>query len=223
MSTDWRSTSGMVKKNIRTGKYEIYTQQRILDNVSPINIYIEGDGNSFTKRGVPTHNPTPVSTLVRDMADADNAVNVAYIARPCQYIMSKTCTQSDWTDGRFSPEIVQAIQDAIKQVAGNRPISLIGYSGGALISGYIIKHNPDMNFIQWVTVSGVLNHNDWTSFFGDKPLKKSVDLDTLPDIKQVHFVAEQDKVVPRKLSEKWTRGQPMIVIKGATHNDYPKM
>ncbi len=213
----------MVKKNIRTGKYEIYTQQRILDNVSPINIYIEGDGNSFTKRGVPTHNPTPVSTLVRDMADADNAVNVAYIARPCQYIMSKTCTQSDWTDGRFSPEIVQAIQDAIKQVAGNRPISLIGYSGGALISGYIIKHNPDMNFIQWVTVSGVLNHNDWTNFFGDKPLKKSVDLDTLPDIKQVHFVAEQDKVVPRKLSEKWTRGQPMIVIKGATHNDYPKM
>lgn len=77
-----------------------------------------------------------------------------------------------------------------------------------------------MNFIQWITVSGVLNHNDWTNHFGDKPLKNSVDLDTLPDIKQVHFVAENDKVVPRKLSEKWTRGKPMIVIKGATHNDY---
>lgn len=221
-TSDWHSVSGMQQKIIQTDKYDILTYQKITDNTSPINIYIEGDGNSFTKRGIPTDNPTPNSTLVRDMADSDNAANVAYIARPCQYIMSDACTQSDWTDGRFSPDIIKAIRDTVKQVAGDRPISLIGYSGGALVSGYIIKNNPDMKLTQWITVSGVLNHADWTQHFGDKPLKKSVNLESLPDIQQVHFVAEKDKVVPRKLSQKWTHGKPMIVIKNATHNKYPK-
>lgn len=221
VANKWDNTSGMVQRVVKTDKYDIMTYQKITDEAAPVNIYIEGDGNAFTKRGIPTHNPTPNSTLVRDMADADAAPNVVYIARPCQYIMSENCTQSDWTDGRFSPDIISAMQDVVRQVAANRPVSVIGYSGGALISGLIIKNNPDINFIQWITVSGVLNHTDWTQHFGDKPLTKSMDLDSMPNIRQIHFVAENDKVVPRKLSEKWTNGHTMIVIPDASHSHFP--
>lgn len=207
---------------VPTGDYEIATWRRITDPVAPVHVYIEGDGYSFNSRGRPTCDPTPRARTVRNMAARDPSPNVVYIARPCQYVMSAACTSHDWTDGRFSARVIDAMTAAVRDAVGTRPVALVGYSGGALVSGLIIERTPDINIEKWITVAGVLNHADWTAHFGDSPLYTSLNLNKLPAVPQVHYIAEQDRVVPRKLSEKWTGGA-VTVVPGATHGDMPDL
>lgn len=219
-TTTWVAPPQFVPQRIKTDDFTLQTYQKNTDSASPVHIYIEGDGHAFDAYGNPTNNPTPHNTLVRDLAAGNSAPNVAYIARPCQYIMSPNCNIEDWTVGRFSESAVNAVRDAIKQIAKNRPVVLIGYSGGAMISGLVIKENPDIDIQKWITIAGVLNHKDWTEHFNDTPLYKSKNLNTLPQIPQTHYVAEYDKVVPIQLSKKWIADKNMIVIKDATHNNF---
>lgn len=219
----WHAPSDFTYTPISAGKYTLATYQHLSDTTSPIHIYIEGDGNSFNARGVPTSDPTPNGTFVRDMATRDKSPNVVYLARPCQYIMSPACTRSDWTDGRFSADIIDSMTHAIKHLAQNRPIVLIGYSGGAMVSGIIINQNPDMNIAHWITVAGVLNHSDWTAHFGDKPLTKSLNMTALPRVPQTHYIVSGDRVVPNHLSHKWAGAEKLIEITNATHDRIPEL
>ena len=216
----WRAPDDFLYAPIYAGQYDIVTYQRISDTTSPIHIYIEGDGNAFDAYGHPTSDPTPRGTFLRDLATRDTYPNIVYMARPCQYIRSTSCQTSDWTDGRFSEQIINAMATAVRTVAQHRPIILIGYSGGAMVSGLIINKNPDLNVIQWVTIAGVLNHTDWTSYFGDSPLSLSLNLDTLPNVPQTHYIASGDRVVPNHLSQQWTGGNNLVVVSGATHTDF---
>ncbi|MBO4625782.1 MAG: hypothetical protein J5679_00700 [Alphaproteobacteria bacterium] len=201
--------------------YAVATIQKTSSSSAPVHIYIEGDGRAFNNRGRATYNPTPHSYFMRDMAAADTSPNVAYVARPCQFVMDDKCSASDWTDGRFSKQMVDSMAYAIKTIAQNRPVVLIGYSGGAMISGLIIQNHHDIDVKQWITIAGVLNHADWTDFFGDAPLKRSLNLNTLPHISQIHYVAENDKIVPPQLSYKWTAGNNVITIPDAGHSSIP--
>lgn len=219
----WHAPSDFIYAPISAGKYTLATYQHLSDTTSPIHIYIEGDGNSFNARGIPTSDPTPHGTLVRDMAARDTSPNVVYLARPCQYIMSSACTASDWTDGRFSADIIDSMTQAIKTLAQNRPIVLIGYSGGAMVSGIVINQNPEMKVMHWITVAGVLNHADWTRFFGDKPLTKSLNMTALPRVPQTHYIISGDRVVPNHLSRKWVFGEKLLEIPNATHDKIPEL
>lgn len=213
--------SGFIYAPISAGKYTIATFQRVSDSVSPIHIYIEGDGYSFDAHGHPTSDPTPHSTFLRNLASNDMASNVIYMARPCQYIKSPTCNRKDWTTGRFSHDIIESVALTIKQVAGDNPVVLIGYSGGAMVSGLIIQNYPEIDVQQWITIAGVLNHAEWTEYFKDAPLTSSLDLNELPRIAQRHYIARGDRVVPNSLSRKWVGGAELIVVDGATHNRFP--
>ncbi|MDO4423374.1 MAG: hypothetical protein Q4C08_01080 [Pseudomonadota bacterium] len=219
----WHAPSDFISIPINAGKYTIATFQRVTDNISPIHIYVEVDGNSFNAHGHPTSNPTPRGMLMRHLAMRDPSPNVVYMARPCQYIMSNACTRSDWTIGRFSTDIVDSVATAIKDIATNRPVVLIGYSGGAMITGLVINKNPDIDVREWITIAGVLNHVEWTGHFGDVPLSSSLNLDELPRVAQRHYIARGDRVVPNKLSQKWLAGQTLYIIDGATHSDFPNL
>ena len=199
--------------------YAVATIQKITNKTAPVHVYIEGDGHAFNGRGRATHNPTPRSRLVRDMALADTSPNVAYVARPCQFFIDDKCGSVDWTTGRFSRAMVDSVANAVKTIAGKRPVILVGYSGGAMISGLIIQNHKDINAIQWITIAGVLNHDDWTRYFDDTPLRQSLNLNTLPHIPQVHYVAEHDKIVPNELSKKWIGENKMIVVPNTKHNN----
>lgn len=201
--------------------YSVATIQKITDKTAPVHIYIEGDGRAFNGRGRATANPTPHSQFMRNMATADNSPNVAYIARPCQFVMDDKCNTTDWTDGRFSKQMVDSVAAAIKTIAKNRPVILVGYSGGAMISGLIIQNHDDINAIQWITIAGVLNHNDWTKYFNDTPLKHSLNLNILPRVSQSHYIAEDDKTVPNELSRKWIGNNKLHVIQNAGHDTIP--
>ena len=207
----------------RPDLYSVATIQKITDKNAPVHIYIEGDGHAFNARGRATHNPTPRSRFMRRMAENDNSPNVAYIARPCQFVTDDKCTTTDWTNGRFSKAMVDSIASAIKTIAKNRPVILVGYSGGAMISGLVIQNHPDIDVKQWITIAGVLNHSDWTQYFGDAPLTHSLNMNTLPRISQTHYIAERDKTVPNELSKRWIGKNKMVVIPNATHDTIPVM
>lgn len=219
----WYAPSDFTYSPIDTGDYDIVTYQCMSDTTSPVHLYIEGDGHSFDSNGLPTSNPTPKGTFMRDLAMRDVSPNVVYMARPCQFIMSQSCTASDWTSGRFSQRIIDSMSVAVNSVVGTRPVVLIGYSGGAMISGLIIEQNPKLNVKKWITIAGVLNHSEWTEYFGDVPLSDSKNLNALPRVSQLHYVAQHDKVVPTELSQRWTGGENMIVVPGATHSKFPKI
>ena len=219
--TNWKTPDDFVYVPVKSGEYEIATWQKINNpKNNNIHIYIEGDGNAFNAYGQPNSNPTPHGTFVRDLATKDNFDNVVYMARPCQFIMSNNCNESDWATGRFSQKIVTAQGGAIKQIAGNRKITLIGYSGGAMISGLIIEQNPKLKVDKWITVAGVLNHKKWTQYFGDKDLNESLNMEKLPNVNQVHFIGEHDDIVPYELAKTWLAESDMKLIKNATHDDF---
>ena len=197
--------------------YTLASWQKITDDKEPVYIFLEGDGNAFNYQGLPTKNPTPKSTFLRKTAFNNKNKNIVYLARPCQYIKTQNCKEEDWTIGRFSEEIMQDTASAIKQIAQEKEIVLIGYSGGALLSGLIIQNYPDLKIKKWITIAGVLNHTDWTNFWGDRPLTKSLDLDFLPSVEQMHYAGTKDKIVPLELSKKWTKEKDLIIVPKATH------
>ncbi len=209
----------MTYREITHDKYTIATWARISDDTAPVHVYIEGDGHAFSYNGQPTDDPTPRAHTVRDWVINDAAPNVMYVARPCQYVMTDACNVADWTSGRFSTGAINATANAIKSVAQNRPVILIGYSGGALMSGLVIQNNTDLSVKKWITVAGVLNHTDWTSFWGDSPLKTSQDLNTLPHICQSHYMVIDDKIVPNSHTRKFAPTATIVPIKNATHSE----
>ena len=105
-------------KEIETGTYKLASWQKITNNTGPIRIYIEGDGYAFNHLGQPTTNPTPRGTFLREVAFNDSNPNVVYLARACQFVDDKRCTQKDWTTGRFSQGIIDATTQAIKEISG---------------------------------------------------------------------------------------------------------
>ena len=188
-------------KEIQTDDYILASWQKISNENSPIKIYIEGDGHAYTSKGYPTKDPTPKSHFLRNIAFNDTSENVVYLARPYQYIKSDNKDNVDWTIGRFSQKIVNNMKQAIKQIAGDNDIILIGYSGGALLCGLIInQYKDELKIIKWITIAGLLNHTRWTKYFGYKPLTKSLDLDTIPNINQTHYIGKKDTIIPYKLT-----------------------
>ncbi len=214
-----KAPADFLYKEIKTDDFVIASWQKIKDKDSLIKIYIEGDGHAYNSKGYPTNDPTPKSHFLRDIAFNDTSENVVYLARPCQYIKDKNYDSVDWTSGRFSLKIVNNMTQAIKLIAGNRRIILIGYSGGALLCGLIINHyQEELNIIKWITIAGLLNHTRWTKHFGYDPLKKSLDLDTIPNISQIHYIGKKDTVIPYWLTIQCLDEKNCIVIENATHN-----
>jgi len=207
---------------IKTKHFQIATWQRISDSNADVHIYIEGDGNSFDAYGRPTSNPTPKNTMFRELVARDKSSNVVYIARPCQFVSDDVCNIHDWTDARFSANVIDSISYAIKKIAKNRPVVLIGYSGGALVSGLVISRNSDIKIRRWITIAGVLNHADWTRYFGDEPLYNSLNMNKLPRVSQNHYIMQDDAVVPNELSRNWL-GDNYVVVPNATHSDFKEL
>ena len=221
VGTNWVAPENFTYVPVDSGTYEIATWQKIDNPSNPkIHIYIEGDGNSFEAYGQPTTDPTPRGTLVRDLATQDKFENVVYVARPCQFIMDKNCSETDWTNGRFSKKIIDAQSQVINKIGKGKKITLIGYSGGAMVSGLIIKANKNLNIEKWITVAGVLDHAKWTRYFDDEPLDNSLNMEDLPNVPQIHFVGENDEIVPYELAKTWAKETDIKIVPDAKHNDF---
>ena len=181
-------------KEIKAGKFTLASWQKISDINAPVKIYIEGDGRAFTSSGRVSANPTPRGTLVRKLAFGDNNPNVVYLARPCQFVKTPECSAKYWSEARFAPEVIESFAVAIKTLAQNKPVVLVGYSGGAQIAGLTSVIHPDKS----------LNLGDYKAEFRL--------------IQQIHYVGEKDDIIPPKLAYEFTNNQSLIrEVNGASH------
>lgn len=207
---------------IHSQTFEIATWVRQSQDGDDFIIYIEGDGNAFDKRGQQNRNPTPKSHFVRDLAMRDTHSNVAYVARPCQYTQDPLCGPKYWGSARFAPEIIDATADVVRQIAGQRSVTLVGFSGGAQVAGLIAVMRPDIHVKNLVTLSGNLDHKTWTEHHNLPPLTDSMDLadwrDAYNKIPAVHYLGANDSVIPPSITQDFVGNtNPVIVIPYAGH------
>jgi len=142
-----------------------------------LKIYIEGDG--FTSG---SENPTPTRDFVRKLASDDSASNVAYVARPCQYLQVN-CSPSDWGADQFSPAAVNSMDmtiTALMKKAKAKQVILIGFAGGAQIATQIAVQHPE-KVKEIITISPV---------YADSYLTESLK-SQLKSIPQTHYIGDK--------------------------------
>jgi predicted esterase len=174
-------------------------------------IYFEGDGLAWLSSTRPSIDPSPLDPVGLKMALRHPGQHaIAYLARPCQYVLDKRCRQSDWTDQRFSVKVIKAtdqVVDKIKQSAGASRLVLVGYSGGAAVAALVSSIRQDVDVL--VTVAGNLDINEWVRYHHISPLRGSLNpadqAGKLNGLAQVHFVGAKDSVIPINLVNNFTR------------------
>lgn len=212
-----------VYKEIPTRDFTLASWQKITEPSGAYKIYIEGDGHAFNAHGRATQDPTPKGILVRELAFGDDSPNVIYLARPCQYVKSPVCSQRHWTTARFAPEVINAEHAAVKQIADDNPVILIGFSGGAQIAGLVASAKPGLNVKKVITIAGNLDHLAWTQYHNLPPLDESMNLESyrkqFAKIPQIHYVGSNDEVMPPILVREFIKNDDLIVeVGGASHN-----
>lgn len=179
-----------------------------------LTVYIEGDGFAWQTPTRPSTDPTPINPVALRLATAHPSLQVAYLARPCQYVGTQGCTVHDWTDARFSEELITASDTALtrlKREAGATQLALVGYSGGGAVASLLAARRSDV--IRLVTVAGNLDHRAWTTLHRIDPLLGALnpadDIARLAHIPQLHFVGGRDTVIPPRLVEGFAARFPL--------------
>ena len=223
--------AGFNKEYVETGMFKLMTYQRLKAPCESIRIYIEGDGRAWETRTRLSDDPTPSDPIALWLAAVDSFDNIAYIARPGQFIApgSVMCDPTYWSARRFAPEVVDAFGkaiDVLKEKAGVKSVELIGYSGGAAIAILIASRRNDVSSIR--TVAGNLDPKALCDYHKVSRLDGSMDpidaAQKVADIPQRHFVGAKDKIVPPVIAESFARKegdtnlQNITMVKDATHS-----
>ena len=220
--------NGWQSQIITTASFNL--QSFIPEKISPseeLTIYIEGDGLAWLSRRKMSSDPTPIDPLTLKLALLDN--HAVYLARPCQYVWSGGCEQRLWTSARFSPEVLQAMNQAVDKLKAQYQASslrLIGYSGGGAVATLLAAKRDDVS--QLVTVAGNIDTDYWTTLQHISPLTGSLNpadqWPSLQAIPQIHFVGSEDKIMPVAVANAYQQHFPQSkrptvrVITGMTHH-----
>jgi len=209
-----RIAAGWQKQTFRTDRFDLMGYARIGNPADPsLAVFIEGDGVSYITHNEISPDPTPEHPIALQMAVKHPAANVLYLARPCQFAggyKGRGCEPAFWTSARFAPEAVAALDQAISQFAAPRglhSLTLYGYSGGGTMAALLAARRRDV--AGFATVAAVLDHQVWTSHFGDSPLRYSLNpVDAAAELRglpQRHFVGQRDSTVPLLVAQSYLR------------------
>jgi hypothetical protein len=196
----------------------------------PVHLYIEGDGFAWVTPSQPSRDPTPYNPLALRLAAADSAVNVAYLARPCQYtpmVRNPACNLSWWTDRRFAPAVIEAMNSAVSQImrqAPGQPLVLVGYSGGGAIAALIAAQRSDVQSLR--TVAGNLDMDEVNRLHHASPMPLSLNAKAvatrLAALPQIHYSGSDDRVIPQSVTQGYVDAShsgcvKMVSVAGLTH------
>jgi len=231
IAEDLASQYRWTRRVINTSEFALLSYQSPVNQGLVLTVYIEGDGFAWSSRLKPSGDPTPKNPLALKLALQDESEAVAYLARPCQYLMHtqlSVCSSSLWTDARFSEEVIASSNEAISQLKESvnaDKVNLIGFSGGGAVAALIAARRDDVKRL--VTVAGNLDHVAWTQTHHISPLTSSLNpadyWKNLSDVAQLHLVGSNDKVMPLVIAKAYRKQfvgiyQPEIrVIRGANH------
>jgi pimeloyl-ACP methyl ester carboxylesterase len=177
-----------------------------------LTIMIEGDGLSWLNQHTPSLDPTPMNAEGLRLALAMPG-SVVYLARPCQFVRSDTCTLADWTEARYHPRLVAAMDAAIDQLKARydaKYVQLAGYSGGGVMAALIAARRSDV--ARLVTIAANLDTAAWVRHHGLTPLAGSLnpadDWASLANIRQRHYVGAEDTTVPPAIAHAYAARFP---------------
>lgn len=212
-----------------TPPFSIQGYQRFTGKSQHLTVYIEGDGAAWKNRSTLAQDPTPRQPVALGLASRDPGEKILYLARPCQYIVSPSCSKKYWSSHRYSPEIIRAMGMAIdqaKQESGTSGITLIGYSGGGVVAALLATRRDDIS--QLVTVAANLDTDFWTTMHQITPLFGSTNpcryTESLQYIPQIHISGADDTVVPPAVLQSYmdklpnTKQAQVIIIPGMNHH-----
>jgi len=200
---------GLARKNgfekilIPTTPFLLNSYLKIKKPGAPLHVYIEGDGLAWFSKTKLSDDPTPRHTLVLNLASEDDADNVAYLARPCQYTSGEDsyCQPVYWSSKRFSEEVIGSMSQAVdklKELSQAVQIHLIGYSGGGAVAVLVAARRKDVASLR--TIAGNLDHEAVNRYHKVSLLMGSLNavdfarnVSTIP---QEHFFGARDKVIP---------------------------
>lgn len=199
------SENGFSPARVEAGAFTLYTAyKRGPGGGDRLVVYVEGDGQAWRNRFVPSRDPTPLEPIGLELAVQDPAPLVVYLARPCQYTSpggAGACRARYWTTYRYAPEVIESISLAIdhyKTVTGAREVELVGYSGGGAVAALAAARRDDVAGL--TTVAATVDHATWTAHHDLTPMRGSLNpadfAAELQRVPQVHLVGEDDSVVP---------------------------
>jgi dienelactone hydrolase len=205
VATRLASPAWLVKREIPAGPFALTAYERMHTRFASADVYIEGDGTAWVSKKRMSLNPTPKNPVALHLATRDNADNVAYLSRPCQYSgmldPEANCSEEFWTGKRYSPEVLAAYNAALDEMKTRYDIegfNLVGFSGGGTIAALLAAQRSDILSIR--TVAGNLDHKAHSAWHQVAPLDASLNppdfADTLKNVPQYHFIGGQDEVVP---------------------------
>ncbi len=207
------------KEFIKTDFFTLLSYSSLKNPGQLLTVYIEGDGRAWLSKNCLSDDPTPVHPLVLRLAAMDLTPNVAYLARPCQYISDEHCDSVYWSDKRFAEEVIASMNQAIdrlKHEAKAQTIRLVGYSGGGAIAVLVTARRHDVASL--CTIAGNLDHKALNEFHHVTPLVGSLNpIDfaaAISRVPQVHFVGGKDKIVPAFIAKRFVaRAQNPLSLK----------
>jgi pimeloyl-ACP methyl ester carboxylesterase len=223
---------GLARSTVHARGFVLTAWSRIANPANDVHVYIEGDGYAWATSTDPSDDPTPLNPLALRLAAVDDAPNVLYLARPCQFRPEGTrdsCEPSFWTSRRFAETVVASLDAEIDRMLSPSPrqwLTLIGYSGGGGIAVLLAARRTDVAAV--VSVAGNIAHDVWTSHHKVSPLRGSLDpIDSaarLAAVPQLHLVGANDRIVPRLIADTFARRSPpdgcirVVSIADATHD-----
>ena len=204
------AAAGLRRLDIRTGTFDLVAYVRFATGPAPLlrvyrvlRVYIEGDGHAWAHRERPSEDPTPWKPVALELAAADRASSVAYLARPCQFIAAGTdpsCQIHYWTDGRYAEAVIASMSQALDRLitaSGADSLELVGFSGGGSVAALLAARRHDVANLR--TVAANLDTAAWTARQNLSPLTGSLNpadfANRLQDLPQIHFSGASDTVV----------------------------
>lgn len=191
----------MTERFITADGFQLKAWERMHQNGGVATIYIEGDSRIIGET-------TPHSPVALMLAARDGAKNLAYLARPCQFIKSpqtKNCDDSYWEEKLYTKDVVMAYETALDNIIAEYDLTglhLVGYDGGANIAAILAARNK--NILSLRTVAGNLNPELTDQTHGDihgKTNHATASLYAtdygrhLANIPQMHFIGALDTYI----------------------------
>lgn len=225
------ASANLHRETVDTRSFVLTAFSRISRPDRPLRVYIEGDGIAWLSRTEPSLDPTPRQAEGLALAARDDAPNVVYLARPCQFTpmaRNPRCGIPYWTGKRFAPEVVESINEAADHFAALTPgqrVELVGYSGGGAIAVLIAARRTDVASIR--TVAGNLDDEYVNRLHGvsampasENPIDFAAQVARIP---QIHISGTEDTVVPPSVAQRFSNATGaactrVVTIPGNSHN-----